>query len=265
MNAGYLDTDSDLPPRSGDRTYACWGPAPEARTTLVCVPWAGAGAAPFAPWGEWLAPQLEVWATRLRGRESRMSEPPADDVADVVEELADRFPLEGRPYALFGHCSGAVIAFELAHELVRRGAPRPELLAVASQPPPDQPRTLEGWEDDVEALLRNCEADFDDDPAVREDLLFLVRRVIEADVRASRGYHYRPRPPLEVPIAFFVASDDAQAEWTTGPGWSRQTADVATRHVLDADHLFTGAAWRRLASTVADAVLSLPQRAATAA
>src|SRR4051794_36920377 len=105
-------------------------PRPDARRRLFCLPHAGGGAAAFRRWADGMAAAVEVVAVQPPGRETRFREPPFTDWRSLVVSLADALPAD-RPFALFGHSLGALLAFELARELRRRGGPPPDHLFVA--------------------------------------------------------------------------------------------------------------------------------------
>src|SRR6187397_2335302 len=110
---------------------------------LFCLPHAGAGASVFARWSRALPPAIKVRALQLPGRESRLREPPASGMSPLVGELADTIaPVLDRPFAIFGHSMGALIGFELARELRRRGRPGPRHLLMSGLRAPDRPSRL---------------------------------------------------------------------------------------------------------------------------
>jgi medium-chain acyl-[acyl-carrier-protein] hydrolase len=101
---------------------------------LVCVPYAGGSTAIFRSWPKSL-PSIDFYALGLPGREARLAAPPftALDplVASAVEALQ---PLAERPFALFGHSMGGLIAFETARRLLRNNAAVPVYLFVSGLP-----------------------------------------------------------------------------------------------------------------------------------
>src|SRR5260221_4369559 len=61
---------------------------PSAMVRLFCLPYAGAGASVFRPWSELLAPEIELCAIQLRGREDRSREERFTRMEPLVEALA---------------------------------------------------------------------------------------------------------------------------------------------------------------------------------
>src|SRR5215468_8965797 len=93
--------------------------------TLVCLPFAGAGASFFRPWGALAGERVEVVALQLPGRERRIDEKPYLDVPSAAEGLLPEVSARldpARALVLFGHSLGAVLAYELACRLTARGS-----------------------------------------------------------------------------------------------------------------------------------------------
>src|SRR5687767_13169779 len=91
---------------------------------LFCFPYAGGGASIFRTWSVGLPEGVQVCAVQFPGREERLSEEPFDHWREIVKALADVFSpnLAELPFIFFGHSMGALISFELARELRRRGS-----------------------------------------------------------------------------------------------------------------------------------------------
>ncbi|WDZ86239.1 thioesterase II family protein [Micromonospora cathayae] len=233
------------------RSLVSWGTPASNDRALVCIPWAGAGAAPFRPWTPVLGAVSTVYGLRLAGRESRRAEPPATTVAEVVDDVAAELADLGVPrVALFGQCSGAVLAFELAKALGRAGGDvQVTHLLVASQlPPPDVARLGPEAEHD---LTQYVPADLRAEP----DFVELLLPVIAADTSLMSGYVYQPDDPLTVPLTVLYGADDHQLSRPRLDGWRRETTGPTSFHeIAGADHLFGGAAWPKLAETVRDAL-----------
>jgi len=109
-------------------------PKPSARMRLFCFPYAGAGGSAYFAWTRALAHlPIEVCAVQPPGRENRLAELPytvmeplAAGAAAAIRESADR------PYALFGHSMGALVAFEVLRRLRAVNAPLPVHVFVSA-------------------------------------------------------------------------------------------------------------------------------------
>ncbi|QSQ25692.1 thioesterase [Pyxidicoccus parkwayensis] len=208
-------------------------PRPQARLRLFCLPHAGGGASLFRTWQAELGPDIEVCPVQLPGRESRLSEPPLRDGRAVVAALADVVARHAdRPFALFGHSMGALLAFELTRALRARGLPGPEHLFVASYRAPHTlaASPMKGPTRAIDASeARRREAALALPPGMGEELLSLVQDVLLADTAVCEGYTFTPGPPLTCPLSAFrgiedYVPDDAIQAWralSSGPFTSR--------------------------------------------
>nr|WP_245652887.1 alpha/beta fold hydrolase [Herbidospora sakaeratensis] len=226
--------------RLGDR------PAP---VRLFCFPYAGGGAAVFRRWPAAL-PGVEVYAIRLPGRENRFCEPLLTSHDGLPERLADALrPLLDRPYALFGHSLGALLAYETARLL------RPAHLFVGGSRAPHLPRPATA--PDVAGL---------DDAAftamVREmggtppeffgsaELAELLLPVLRADFGLAEAYRHRPGPPLEAPITALRGADEDVTP-AMARAWAPHTAAGFALHEFPGGHFFLQDGWERVCRLVA--------------
>jgi surfactin synthase thioesterase subunit len=231
-----------------------WSATTIADTALVCIPWAGAGATPFRVWGPELDGDAAVYGVRLAGRENRQTEPPATDLATAIAELAGEVAtLDVANVVLYGQCSGAVLAFELAHA-VRRAERGPRLghLVVASQLPPsvvaDAPVESTG------DLSRYVPEDLREEA----ELLDVLIPILAADMNLIAHYAYAPVEPLDVPLTVVRGDRDGQLIQSDMDGWRRETtASTNFLEIQDADHLFAGKAWLALAHAIRDVLADL--------
>ncbi|SAK79874.1 non-ribosomal peptide synthetase [Caballeronia pedi] len=110
------------------------GAAPT-RLTVVCAPYAGASATVFRPFADALCsrdPTLAVRAIALPGNE--LGSDPRDyvSVEKMAQACADELvATDTGEIAVYGHCVGSFLAFELVRQLERRGR-KVALLTVAA-------------------------------------------------------------------------------------------------------------------------------------
>ena len=221
---------------------------------LVCFPWSGAGALPFRGWSAAVPDEIDLVVARRAGREDRYREPAPTDLNQVVQDLVDDLDTDG-PYAFFGHCLGALLAFEVCRELRRRGLPGPARMSVVGDPPVQSgdrtPVT------DVRAEIRRTGAMA---PAVLDDpdVWPLIEPVISADLALAVSYRYRRAEPLDLPIDVFLATASTAEERAIFADWAVETTGPVTFHEIDGESLMPHGAWHDLAGSVFAACAAVP-------
>ncbi|HET9621311.1 MAG TPA: alpha/beta fold hydrolase [Kofleriaceae bacterium] len=228
--------------------------AAPARRRLFCFHHAGGGALAFVRWPLALPDDVEVCAAQLPGRELRFRDPPVHDMHEAVAALADAMtPLLDRPYALFGHSMGALIALELARELDRRGLPAADALFAAGSPAPHriaEAHRLHAL--DAAAFRRALIALDARNRAVIEhaELWALLEPVFRADFALVERYQPRAEPPIAVPVIALGGADDPVVAPDALDAWRDHTRGAFTRAVFPGDHFFIASAEAEVLRTV---------------
>ncbi len=155
-------------------------------------------------------------------------------MAPLIQALAAAIePYVAQPFAFLGHSFGAIVAFELARELRRRGLPLPSLLiASAARAPQFRRDHVPPPEPSGEDLLRS--AGLPDDAAVRHAALPALR----ADTRLYRHYVYAEESPLPIPIFAIGGEDDPHITHAHLDAWREQTTAAFTLRQLPGGHFY---------------------------
>lgn len=209
---------------------------------LICLPFAGGMAQSFHPWAEPLSMVAELCAVALPGRGTRIKEPSIDRMDELTAAVSDAVRgLLDRPFALFGHSMGALLAYELARELERTGAPAPLRLFVSGFRAPDLPARgdpLHVLPDD--ALAGRLDEFGGTPPKVMESnaMMELFLPPARADLAACETYEHVPGPPLEVPITAFGGRDDRLVSEDELRAWRRHTSGAFTARFFEGGHFY---------------------------
>lgn len=221
---------------------------------LFAISHAGAGAAPFAGWRRLLPANVELAAIRLPGRESRIREHPIgsmDEAINVVASAIESYrPLE---FAIFGQCTGALLAFEVTRLLRIRGAKLPQCLFVASQPPPDirpppaRIHELPGQEFYRELRRRGG---IGDEIEFESPLWDLVSSTMRADYLTFSKFRYQESAPVDSSIVAVLGVADHRLGEADMDGWRRHTTGRFEIRTVRAGHLIAASAGEELVPIV---------------
>lgn len=217
-------------------------PSPYAELRLFCLPYAGSGAVVYRDWPGAVPDRFQVCPIELPGRGSRHREAAFTRLVPLARALADA--LDGaldRPFALFGHSLGGLIAYELARTLRRRGGPQPVHLFVSATAAPGtapaQPLVHCAAERDVKHRLRELNGTRHE-VLDNDELMALMLPTIRADFAVLETYEYRDEPPLPVPITVFGGAQDRVVTLSHLNGWREHSAVGCRLRLFPGDHFF---------------------------
>ena len=208
---------------------------------LLCLPYSGGSAMVYARWRRLLPSWIDVRPVEWPGRGARLDEPLATDPRALAAQLAGELSAQiDGPYALFGHSLGAVIAFELAHDLLDRGAAAHAILFASGAEAPAV-RNGSRWREPMsdEALmqkLRNLQGT-PDEALSNAELMRSALPVLRADFLMCGAYVYRPRRPLPCPVHVFGGADDETGREAL-EAWRQETSASFALDILPGHHFF---------------------------
>jgi len=210
---------------------------------VLCLPFAGAGASAFRRAQEYPSDTVRICPLQLPGREERFGEPPFTDAAEAVADLlpAALDLVAGiAEVAVFGHSLGAVLAFELAHQL--RQLPRPELVRVfvSGSPGPwtrREPRATGLSEEDFLKQVRGF-AGYSHPALEHPELREMLLPTLRADVELHENYLAPPGRLLDVPITSIRGSEDELVSAEQAAQWQAATSAGCRLRELPGNHMY---------------------------
>lgn len=210
---------------------------------IFCFPHAGGSPRAFLDWQAGLAEDAEIVAVCRPGREHRAAEP-APAIGELIDGATAAIAAasrDGRPYYLFGHSLGALVAFEVCRRLTGPAAPRHFVASGCSGPSllPSQRvkdiAKLTGAEfAEAIGFFGGLAPEVIADSEVRDLLL----PGLIADFLMAVGYRYRPGPRLAVPAALVVGRDDPHVGQAQIASWDQEFTWPPDRHLLAGGHFY---------------------------
>jgi surfactin synthase thioesterase subunit len=159
-------------------------------------------------------------------------------VDHIVGELLTAL---NKPFALFGHSMGALLAFEVARELRRRRAPLPDHLFVSGARAPQRPSRflpIHRLPDDpfIERLRRLGATP--EEILCNAELMSLILPAIRADFEVYETYVYRVEDKLECPVSAYGGRQDRRVSPAELAAWGEQTRADFSMLTWPGDHFF---------------------------
>lgn len=198
---------------NGNRWFTPAQPPEQARVRLILLPHAGSGAAAYRGWNRLLPADIGIQALTLPGRQSRRGEPLPVDWEALLDDLHGALlaTLEDeRPYALFGHCIGAMLAYRLTVRLEADGDPVPSLLGMSGWAPRGFWRAPTGHEklsmEEFSGLFKGLGA-FPEELWTDQDMLDLVLPPVVADFRIAVQYE-DDEAVVDCPLVSYAGQSD---------------------------------------------------------
>ncbi|MQS35802.1 thioesterase [Streptomyces katsurahamanus] len=189
------------------------------------LPHAGSGAIIYRDWPELLPDDIAPQAVTLPGRHNRREEPSFKDWDPLLEALFEAITddLDDRPFAFFGHCLGAQLAYRLTVRLAEEGMRAPAVIGMSGWSPVGffQPTEEQSRMPDPEMIewikkLGSFPADIYDNP----EMLALVLPALRADLRVSAQY-IDDGAKVDCPVVSYggrsdplMESPDAMTHWS---------------------------------------------------
>jgi medium-chain acyl-[acyl-carrier-protein] hydrolase len=194
-----------------------------------------------------------VYGVQLPGRGDRFGEPPFTRLAPLVEAVVDHIgPLVEEPLALFGHCMGALVAFEVARSLHRRGREPIHLIVSALPPPPFVQRARPLHHLPAREFLAAVSGLNGIPPGLASpEFLQLMLPALRADFELCETYSYRRGLPLACRISAYGGRQDPRSPPDLIGGWRDETSGRFTSRLFPGDHFFIDTARSAVLSAIA--------------
>jgi acyl transferase domain-containing protein/surfactin synthase thioesterase subunit/acyl carrier protein len=191
---------------------------------LFCFHDAGGNASLYHDWENRLGDGVEVVLIELPGRGMRWAEQPYRKLEDLLKDMMPVLLTKmDKPFSIFGHSMGGLIAFEVIRSLRRMNKALPDKLFVSSTPSLfsyDKGQVDHQLSDaDLAAMFPHVSIENSKDAELQQILM----RILRADLELLNNYQYTTEEPLPVSIVGFHGKDDARVTRQQVEQWQNET------------------------------------------
>jgi surfactin synthase thioesterase subunit len=209
---------------------------------MICFHSMGVGASLFTRFLVDPPPGVEVLAVQLPGRENRRGEKVPTRVDDVVESLLPVLrPWLDKPFLVWGHSFGGIIAWEVLNRLRAERGPQPIHFVVSGTIAPHLVPVWQRRDVMVRAMNSDNTTDYLISLARYVDDPEFIKRIVgpmRADYPLLVSYRHRVSEPLRCGITAFSARQDDMVYPDETAMWERYTRGGFDFNTVDGDHWF---------------------------
>ncbi|MBA3773942.1 MAG: SDR family NAD(P)-dependent oxidoreductase [Ramlibacter sp.] len=231
---------------------------------VLTFPFVGGGATVFNSWPDDMGSAFEIMAVQYPGRGNRVDETPIDDMPTLVKAIAENIlPYLDRGFAIYGHCMGSLIAYEVAHYLQTHFDETPLKLVIAGWPaPPLVQKYVEGLEgiegnymlenvtdDDVLNVLTRNRLIAPELVADRQRMAPLMPGM-RAELKMLGLYRHTARERLRCPVTCLLGTEDSLFNAAQLRSWRDVTSGAFSFVQVPGEHLFIKGKDRRPIETI---------------
>lgn len=211
-----------------------------AKLNIFCFPHAGSSSTFFAGWVRYFSDDVNIYPVQYPARDNRMSEPMPQSLFELAEKMVDEsMELFEKPFIFVGHCSGSIVAYEVAEYLRKKTGKSSKYMFVSASVAPEDYK-LKSTKNLSDAMFFKY-YNYPDYEKQKDDPLFkFFLPVIRMDFALCERYRYKEYDPLDCPIFAFAGSEDkAVGNPENVNVWKKYTTSSEFgRKVYDGDHFY---------------------------
>jgi medium-chain acyl-[acyl-carrier-protein] hydrolase len=237
---------------------------PTPKMILFCIPFAGGSAVSYFRWKGLLDKQIELVPLELPGRGKRYREPLYEDFNEVVTDLYKslRQSIDSRPYAIYGHSMGSLLAYELSHQVQSMEHPPLGHLFLSGRDAPHnpiQPDQLFSGLPNVKLIETIKQMGIASSEIFQsQELLDMFIPVLRADFKVVENYRFEEKPRrLNCNLTVLNGEDDPIIKHDMNE-WAQYTNGQCRTFKFPGGHFFIHQHMERIVELINETLL--PER-----
>lgn len=229
---------------------------PDAPLRLICFHSMGVGASLFTRFLLEPPAGYDIVAVQTPGRENRVEEPLVASMAELADQIVEQLPpLLDRPFVIWGHSFGGIVASEVLRRLRADYDRDPVHFLVTGTISPHRVHLWQKREVMLKAMVSENSPEYlislsryADDPEFLKAILPVMRR----DWPLLKNHRFEPFTPMTHPITAFAARQDDMVYTDEIGEWAQHTRGGFELIEVDGDHWFLNRNRELIISTLQD-------------
>lgn len=224
------------------------------KVKLFCIPHAGGSATSYLKLKKYINSHIEVCPIELAGRGRRFNESFYDSIEeavyDVYKIIESNLDYE---YAILGHSMGSLIAFELAHHIIKLKKQKPIHIFFSGRKSPNIIYTSNQIHKLPEEEFKNKIFEFSGTPKEifeNEKIFRTFLPILRADFKICEQYKYKEKPSkLNFDISILNGNmDDIKIKHIAD--WRKFTSKKCNIHFFQGGHFYINHNWNNLSDFI---------------
>lgn len=213
-----------------------------AKINVICFPYAGGTASNFARWKKSLDKEHSIYPVLYPLRERRYNENMPDSIEALVTEFVDEnLKLFEKPFILFGHCTGSIIAYETARYIHEKLKKEPICFIASGALSPDKrlvQMDVDNMKDNDFIEMLNDTGRIAEGAELIPNFKEYYLPVIRADYHLLGMYNYEASYKMSCQVITLAGTEDKQISFDDISNWRKFTDGKYENYSMAGGHFF---------------------------
>jgi surfactin synthase thioesterase subunit len=213
------------------------------KTLLICLPYAGGSSHFFYKWKRYLNPSVEIFPVEIAGRGRRSKDFFYNSFTEAVADIESIIvpAIQDRPYVLFGHSMGSLLAYELCCSLEQQGNPLPDITFVSGHDAPIYKKEQRNYHllNDEQLTKKIIKmGGLSNEVAENDDLMRIFLPIARADFNMLDQYLIEPKTKqISVDLTLLYGTDDGMIKEKL-QSWGQLTSGNFNMYPFSGGHFY---------------------------
>lgn len=212
------------------------------KINLICLPFAGGNINSYKGFKNHFSDQFNIINIEFPGRGSRIKESLLFTIEQIAEDVFSQLQHQlDKPYAIYGHSMGSLIAYEVCKRIAEKGLPKPLHLFVSGKSGPSAQLDYIKMHDLPVAVFWKRVKEMGGIPQAilnEPELMNYFEPILRADLKAVEEYNYQNnKSAFDFPITVMIGKDEDITDENANL-WQKETTHQLHFYKFPGNHFF---------------------------